>query len=56
LTCSDNALTLYIDETIIRNVDVTNYGLSEGKVGITASSFENTPIIAAVDWVKVSEP
>lgn len=56
LTCSDNALTLYIDETIIRNVDVTNYGLTEGKVGITVSSFENTPIIVAVDRVKVSEP
>ena len=29
---------------------------AEGKVGITASSFENTPVIAAFDWVKVSEP
>jgi hypothetical protein len=56
LTCSDNALTLYMDETIIRNVDVTNYGLTEGKVGITASAFENMPIIVAVNWVKVSEP
>ena len=56
LMCSDTALALYINDTIVRNVDVTNYGLTEGKVGITASSFENTPIIVALDRVKVSEP
>lgn len=56
LACSDTALALYINDTIIRNVDVTSYGLIEGKVGITASSFENTPVIVAVASVKVSEP
>ena len=56
LACSDTALALYINDTIIRNVDVTNYGLTEGKVGITASSYENTPVVVALDWVKVSEP
>jgi len=56
LTCSDTALALYINDTIIRNVDVTNYGLTEGKVGITASSFENTPVVVALERVIVSEP
>ena len=56
LTCSDTALALYINETIIRNVDVTNYGLTEGKVGITASSFENTPVVVMLERVIVSEP
>jgi hypothetical protein len=56
LTCLDTALTLYINDTIVRNVDVTNYGLTDGKVGITASSFENTPIIVLLERVSVSEP
>jgi len=56
LTCSDTALALYINDTIIRNVDVTNYGLTEGKVGVTASSFENTPVVVLLERVIVSEP
>ena len=56
LTCSDTTLSLYINETILRRVDVARYELTEGRVGITASSFENIPIVAAFDWVKVSEP
>lgn len=56
LTCSSTTLELYIDQQNIRNVDVSRYELLQGKIGLTASSFENTPIIAAFDWVKVSEP
>ena len=56
LICSDTILSLFIDQTLIRRVDVTSYKLSTGKVGLTASSFENTPVISVFDWVKVSEP
>jgi hypothetical protein len=56
LICSDTTLSLFVDQTLIRRVDVTSYKLATGKVGIAASSFENTPVIAAFDWVKVSEP
>jgi hypothetical protein len=56
LMCSDTALTLYLNDTIVRNVDVTNYGLTEGSVGITASSYENTPVVVALDRLIVSEP
>jgi hypothetical protein len=56
LMCSDTALALYINDTIVRNVDVTNYGLTEGKVGVTASSFENTPVVVVLERVIVSEP
>lgn len=56
LLCSGTTLSLIIDQTIIRSVDVSRFELAEGKVGLTASSFENTPVIAAFDWVKVSEP
>jgi hypothetical protein len=56
LLCSGTTLSLFIDQTLIRNVDVSRYELASGKVGVTASSFENMPVIAAFDWVKVSEP
>ena len=56
LLCFDTALTLSISGTVVRSVDVARYELVEGKVGITAASYENTPIIAALDWVTVREP
>jgi hypothetical protein len=56
LICSGTTLSLFVDQNLIRRVDVSRYELATGKVGITASSFENTPVIAAFDWVKVSEP
>ena len=56
LVCSGTTLSLFIDQTLIRNVDVSRFELAGGKVGVTASSFENTPVIAAFDWVKVGEP
>ena len=56
LICSGTMLSLLIDQNPIRNVDVSRYELTGGSVGITASSFENTPVIAAFDWVRVSEP
>jgi hypothetical protein len=56
LACSETAVALYINDTIVRNVDVTNYGLTEGKVGITASSYENTPVVVMLERVIVSEP
>lgn len=56
LICSGTTMTLLIDDTIIRNVDASRYELAGGKVGVTASSYENTPVIVSYDWVKVSEP
>jgi hypothetical protein len=56
LTCQDNILYPQINGKLFRKVDVARYGLTEGKVGITASSFEEVPMIATFDWVKVSEP
>jgi len=55
LTCSDTTLWLYMNETLIRKVDVSRYELTEGKVGVATSSFENTPIVTAFDWVRISE-
>lgn len=55
MTCSDTILRLYVNGTIIRTVDVSSYELGKGKVGITASSYESTPVVVAINWVTVSE-
>jgi hypothetical protein len=56
LACSDTTLLLYINDTLVRKVDVSRYELTEGKVGLTASSFENTPVVIGFDQITVSEP
>src|SRR5215211_3773212 len=53
LLCNGATLTLLIDDSVIRNADVSRFALPAGKVGLTASSYENTPVIASFDWVKV---
>lgn len=56
LTCSGTVLRLFINGTLIRSVDVSNYELIEGKAGLTASSFESVPIIVVFDSVTIGEP
>jgi len=56
LHCSDTILHLYINGNIIRSVDVSRFELMEGKVGLTASSYENTPVVVTFDAVTVEEP
>ena len=56
LTCSNSVLWLYINDKLIRKVEVAHYQLTTGKVGVTTSSFENTPIVTAFDSVTISEP
>jgi hypothetical protein len=56
LDCYENIVQLYINEKIIRKLDVERFGLTSGKVGLSLASFEESPVILAFDWVKVSEP
>ena len=56
LTCQDDTLLPYINGKLFDKVDVIRYGLTEGKIGISASSFGEVPMIATFDWVKVEEP
>ncbi len=55
LHCRENFIHVFVNDTLIRNLDVTNYGLGEGNIGITASSFGEIPARAMFEWVKVSE-
>lgn len=56
MVCSGTTVSLLVNQTVVRNADVSRFELTDGKIGLTASSFENTPVIAAFDWVRVSEP
>jgi hypothetical protein len=40
----------------VRNLEVSHYNRASGKIGVAAASFENIPVIASFDWVKVSQP
>ncbi|MBI5945320.1 MAG: hypothetical protein HY864_13195 [Chloroflexi bacterium] len=55
LVCRKESLLLYINGNPFGEVDVSKYGLAAGKIGITASSFDELPTTAFFDWVKVSE-
>ncbi len=54
LFCEENFLSLYVNDIVIRRVDVTNYGLTEGNVGIAVASYRDAPLDAIFEWVKVS--
>lgn len=54
LTCHENELILYINQNQFRKLDVTNYHLPEGKVGITAASFDSIPATYLFEWLKVT--
>jgi len=56
LACEGDTLSLYINDVILRRVDVERFDLNEGKVGLAASSYQNVPVLAAFEWVKVGEP
>ena len=55
MNCSGTTVTLSINGTVIRSSDVSRYELPSGNIGITVASYENTPILTALDWVNVSE-
>jgi len=55
LTCQGDTLFLYINGRLFRTLDVSRYGLSQGKIGITAASFDEIPMTAFIDWVNISE-
>lgn len=56
LLCQDSLITPFINGVQMRKWDEKKFGLTDGKIGILASSFDNTPFTSAYDWVKVNEP
>lgn len=53
LLCQDNYIFLYVNDSLLRRLDVTNFGLTEGKIGIAASSLRDAPVTVLFEWVRV---
>ena len=56
LDCYENILQLYINGKHFRKLDVAHVGLTSGKIGLSLASFEEAPVILAVDWIEIGEP
>ncbi len=56
LQCQGNSLTPSINGQQLRKWQELKFGLKQGKVGLSASSFADVPLMMAFDSVKVSEP
>jgi len=56
LTCQKDSLLLHVNGKLFRKLNVSRYGLAEGKIGLAAASFEEVPMIASFDRVEVAEP
>ena len=55
LTCGGNTLNAFINGNLFRSPDVNRFGLSGGRIGMTASSYKETPASVFFNWIKVSE-
>ena len=55
LFCEENILNLYVNGTVIRRLDVTNYGLTEGNIGVTVASHRDAPMNALFERINVGE-
>jgi len=56
MTCQEDHVLLHVNGKLFRKIDVARFELTEGRVGLSAASFAETPMIASFDWFRVSEP
>ena len=56
LICQEDILWLYMNDKLFRKLDVSRFGLKDGKVGVAAASFENSSVVAAFGSFSASEP
>lgn len=56
LVCQGSTLLLYVNGRLIRRIEETRYNLSQGRVGLSVSSFDDLPVIAAFEWFAISRP
>jgi hypothetical protein len=54
--CEGEELTLTINGAKAISIKDRKYGLRSGQIGVSVSSFNVTPILIDMDWLKVSEP
>jgi hypothetical protein len=56
LSCQGDTLTPFINGTQLRRRQEKTFALANGKVGISAASFDSVPLTISYDWVRVGEP
>ena len=56
ISCKGDELSLTINGDEVNSIVEKKYGLSDGQVGVSVSSFNVLPILIEMDWVKISEP
>jgi hypothetical protein len=56
ITCKGDELSLTINGDEVKSISEKNYGLREGSVGMSVSSFDVLPILIEMDWFEISEP
>ncbi|MBI2757933.1 MAG: hypothetical protein HYX49_04565 [Chloroflexi bacterium] len=56
IICTKDSLTLFINGVKTRSVGIPAYALENGKVGVSVSSFGQTPVQVKFREVKISQP
>jgi hypothetical protein len=56
LLCEGTTLTPYINGIQMRRWEETVIGLAEGKIGVSAASFEIAPVVVVYDWLRIAAP
>jgi len=55
MDCQGNTLWLYLNGKLFRKIDVSRFGLTGGRLGLSMASFENAPVVAGFEWVQVGQ-
>lgn len=56
ISCKGDELSLTINGDEVTTVTEKNYGLRDGQIGVSVSSFNVLPILIEMDWIEISEP
>jgi hypothetical protein len=56
IVCKGDDLSLYINGDEVNTIAERKFGLRDGQVGVSVSSFNVLPILIEMDWIKVNEP
>jgi hypothetical protein len=56
ISCKGDQLSLTINGDEVNTITEKNYGLREGQIGVSVSSFNVLPILINMDWIQISEP
>jgi len=56
ISCKGTQLTLYINGKEVKSISEKKYGLRDGQIGMSVSSFNVLPIQIEMEWFKISQP